>query len=189
MLEYNESGASELLAPVEGRGIARGKSSALEQDNDIFAELRMPETARDANEEISIVTLPGALEVIHGLGEILSSVINRGKAALLKKSGVGFLAEGFDGLNIKELVEGVSTAIEICHAMGFDSSVPLKDRVAAITFAGALEDFQYCFMELEPESLGRSDARALLPAFEKFKQVCMQLELELLVGDVKPERN
>ncbi len=186
MLEHNGSAASELLAPAEKTSTARGVTVAPELENDIFVALRMPQAEPEVREEFSIFRPPGAINIIHGLSDVLSGVIRQGKAALMKKNAVGFLAEGFDGMPIRELVDAVATTIEVCKATGEDSSLPINERVAAITFAGALEDFQYCFMGLDPESLGRSDALSLLPELEKFKQICMQFELELLIGYKTP---
>lgn len=168
-----------MLAPVYE------KSSAVERhldtSTDVFSSLEMPPEAAQVREEAPFSISIGPSDIIHGFCGNLSAVIQRGKAALMKKSGVGFHQSGFDGFSIRDLAEQTELLIELCGAIAVCEQFPKNERVAAAVFASELNDFQYCFCGIDVDSIGRSETTSLLPVFENFKQACMQIVLKFLV--------
>lgn len=187
MQEQTTTEVTRMLAPVQEKSSAIERDLGTSQGADVFNPLQMPVDAAKVREEAPFNASVGTIDIIHGFCSTLSTVIHKGKAALLKKSGVGFHQSGFDGFSIRELSEQTDLLIELCGIIAVSEQFPRNDRSAAAVFASELEDFQYCFCGIDVDSIGRSETGALLPAFENFKQTCLQIILKFLVENPAQE--
>jgi hypothetical protein len=86
------------------------------------------------------------------------------------------------------LTQVAEDAMKFREMLVFQSDQEIRHRMTAMALGDYMEKFQYNLFGLETDSLGRSDAKSLLPALQEIKQVCMELELKLVPGESSEER-